>query len=347
MRHQWPSQTPFQEWTLVAEDRQCESCGGPQHICDHRHHRFFTLQGPVHLVSKLCRCPNPACAGHHVTVSPPTEMHLTMPWWLIGWDVFAWIGHRRFARHWSVPQIQAELRDSYQVAVSADAIEDYIHLYQTIVAARHQDPTQMAQAYQGVEDLILSIDGLQPEKGHETLYVVRELRLRRVWFAEPLLSSAAEEVRRLLEQARQWAQRLGLPVRLWISDKQEAFVSGIAQVFPGVPHRYCANHFLRDLAKPVLEADSQAKVAMRRKVRGLRSIERDVLSEGPANAEGDGNGVVLDYCAAVRGVLNDDHGGPLQPPGLKMAEALGEIRSSLQRNLEVKKGGRRRNDCNA
>jgi hypothetical protein len=268
-----------------------------------------------------------------------------MPWWLIGWDVFAWIGHRRFARHWSVPQIQAELSDSYQVVISADAIEGYLARYQTMVAARHQDPTQMAQAYQGVADLILSIDGLQPEKGHETLYVVRELRRRRVWFAEPLLSSGAEEVRRLLEQARHWAQRLGLPVRLWISDKQEAFVSGIAQVFPGVPHRYCENHFLRDLAKPVLEADSKAKVAMRRKVRGLRSIERDVLADGPEKIETSGNGVVLDYCAAVRGVLNDDHGGPLQPPGLKMAEALGEIRSSLQRNLEVKKGGRRRRDC--
>jgi len=268
-----------------------------------------------------------------------------MPWWLIGWDVFAWMGHRRFARHWSVPQIRAELRDSYQVEISADAIEDYLARYQTMVAARHQDPMQMAQAYQGVEDLILSIDGLQPEKGHETLYVVRELRLRRVWFAEARLSSAAPEVQRLLEQARDWAERLGLPVRLWISDKQEAFVSGIAQVFPGVPHRYCENHFLRDLAKPVLEADSQAKVAMRQKVRGLRSIEKDVLAEGPEKAETGGNGVVLDYCAAVRGVLNDDHGGPLQPPGLKMAEALGEIRSSLQRNLEAKKGGRRRRGC--
>jgi GNAT superfamily N-acetyltransferase len=268
-----------------------------------------------------------------------------MPWWLIGWDVFAWIGHRRFARHWSVPQIQAELSDSYQVVISADAIEGYLARYQTMVAARHQDPTQMAQAYQGVADLILSIDGLQPEKGHETLYVVRELRRRRVWFAEPLLSSAASEVRRLLEQARQWAERLGLPVRLWISDKQEAFVSGIAQVFPGVPHRYCENHFLRDLAQPVLEADSKAKVAMRRKVRGLRSIEREVLAEGSAQTETDGQGVVLDYCAAVRGVLNDDHGGPLQPPGLKMAEALGEIRSSLQRNLEAKKGGRRPRGC--
>ena len=28
--------------------------------------------------------------------------------------------------------------------------------------------------------MILSIDGLQPEKGHETLYVVRELTQKRV-----------------------------------------------------------------------------------------------------------------------------------------------------------------------
>jgi hypothetical protein len=84
---------------------------------------------------------------------------------------------------------------------------------------------------------------------------------------------------------------------------------------------------------------------MRRKVRGLRSIERDILAEGPEKADTGGNGVVLDYCAAVRGVLNDDPGGPLQPPGLKMAEALGQIRSSLQRNLEAKKGGRRQSDC--
>jgi hypothetical protein len=42
---------------------------------------------------------------------------------------------------------------------------------------------------------------------------------------------------------------LGTPVGLWMSDKQEAFVTGIAAEFPDVPHRYCDNHFLRDLAK--------------------------------------------------------------------------------------------------
>jgi hypothetical protein len=177
-----------------------------------------------------------------------------------------------------------------------------------------------------------------------------------VWFAEALLSSSAAEVRRLLARAREWAERLELPVRCWLSDKQDAFVTGIAAEFPGVAHRYCNNHFLRDLAKPMLEADSHAKVQMRKQVRGLRDIERDVLAEQAAAAEAAvagaaeaaaqgeaGNAVVLDYCTVVRGILNDDQGGPLEPPGERMALALTEVRQSLQRDLDAKKGGPRRN----
>ena len=51
-----------------------------------------------------------------------------------------------------------------------------------------------------------------------------------------------------------------------------------------MPHRYCDNHFLRDVAKPVLEADSHAKVQMRKKVRGLRKIEQAVLERQKAEA---------------------------------------------------------------
>ena len=88
------------------------------------------------------------------------------------------------------------------------------------------------------------------------------------------ISATADEVRRLIAQAKAWARSLNQTVGLWISDKQDAFVTGIAAEFPDVPHRYCDNHFLRDLAKPVLEAHSHAKVQMRRKVRGLRKIEQ-------------------------------------------------------------------------
>jgi hypothetical protein len=49
--------------------------------------------------------------------------------------------------------------------------------------------------------------------------------------------------------------------------------------------------------------------------------------------------IVLDYCAAVRGILNDDQGGPLHPAGLRMSEALQNVRDALERNLRAKKGG--------
>ena len=270
MRHRWPEDTQFTQMVLEVEDNVCSVCGGALHICDHRRHRIFTLQGPVEVVCKLAHCSDRQCAARAKTRSPYAETTLTQPWWLIGWDVFCWMGHRRFARHWSVPQIRGELVDTYQIPLSADAIEDALQRYQTILAARQQAPQVVAAAYRHVEALVLSIDGLQPEKGHETLYVVRELNAKRIWFAEALLSSSADEVRRLLIQARAWATQLGLPVHLWLSDKQDAFVTGIAAEFPGVPHRYCVNHFMRDLAKPMLEADSHAKVKMRRKGRGLR-----------------------------------------------------------------------------
>ena len=212
-------------------------------------------------------------------MSPHAELLITLPGWFLGWDVFCWLGHRRFAHHWSVPQLRAELAESYQIAISADAIEVYLRRYQNMVAARQQDGALLAQDYQDVDFLILSIDGLQPEKGHETLYVVRELMRKRVWFGEMLLSSNTAEVRRLLAQAKDWAAWLNKPIQLWLSDKQDAFVKGIAAEFPGTPHRYCDNHFLRDLAKPILQKDSHAKVQMRRKVRGLRAIEREILEE--------------------------------------------------------------------
>src|SRR5262249_25108256 len=153
-----------------------------------------------------------------------------------------------------------------------------IHRYQQMLAARQHDPQQLAAAYANVNAVILSIDGLQPEKDHETLSVVRELERKRVWIAEALLSSATAEVQQLLAQARSWARGLGNRVQLWMSDKQAAFVRGIAAEFPGVPPRYCTNHFLWDVAKPVLEADSHTKVHMRHTVRGLRAIEQEVLS---------------------------------------------------------------------
>ena len=388
MRFRWPAGTAFELVHLDIERACCDCCGRPLYVCGHRRHRIYTLKHPLELCCRLAHCSDPDCPTRPRTLSPTAELSFAPPGWLIGWDVFCFIGHRRFARHWSIPQIRDELVDSYQIRLSDDALAVYLRRYQAMVAARQQDPGLLRRAYQDIGDLWLSIDGLQPEKGHEALYAVRELKTGRVWFAEALLSSGAEEVRRLLARAREMARALGKPVRLWVSDKQDAFVKAIRWEFPGVPHRYCSNHFLRELAKPTLELDSHAKVQMRKKVRGLRDVERQVLrtqltgvkavtaeaavpkaaalahaasagaggppacgtrpSAGPPGRAGTGQSpavtdpvgrVVLDYCGAVRGILNDDQGGPLQPPGLRMAQGLAEVRASLGRVLALSRPG--------
>ncbi len=113
-----------------------------------------------------------------------------------------------------------------------------------MLAARQQDSEALRRQYESVDEIVLSIDGLQPEKGHETLYVVRELTQKRVWFAEALISATNDEVQRLIAKAKEWATSFNKTVSLWISDKQDAFVKGIAAEFPDVPHRYCDNHDL-------------------------------------------------------------------------------------------------------
>src|SRR3982751_2508458 len=329
MSYRWPQDTDFVRLELDVLDRDCPCCGRRMYVCDHRYRRLLTLEGPLQLICKLNHCPDRDCPGHARTRSPEHEAAIAPPNWAIGWDVFCWIGHRRCSRHMAVPHIRSELRDTYAIRLSDDAIEKYIQRYQVMLAARQQDPDALRRAYESVDEIVLSIDGLQPEKGHETLYVVRELTRKRVWFAEPLISATAAEVQRLITKAKEWAEALGKTVVLWLSDRQEAFVTGIAAEFPDVPHRYCANHFLRDVAKPVLDADSHAKVQMRKKVRGLRTIEQAVLQRQKAEAQEDlmpktpeatgtatatadrspavvdpAGSVVLDSCAAVRGILN-------------------------------------------
>ena len=129
----------------------------------------------MELIRKLNHCPDPDCPGHAKTKSPEQEGMIALPHWAIGWDVLCWIGQRRFSRHASIPLIRLELDDAYAIKISEDSIARAIRFYQVILAVREQDPDVLRQQYAPVTEIILSIDGLQPEKGHETLYVVREL----------------------------------------------------------------------------------------------------------------------------------------------------------------------------
>jgi hypothetical protein len=74
---------------------------------------------------------------------------------------------------------------------------------------------------------------------------------------------------------------------------------------------------------------------VKKKVRGIRPIERKV--EGRDDAEADS---IRGYCAAVRSALTDDGRPPLEASGLKLADRLAKVAASLDR-VDSKRGSRR------
>src|SRR5260370_366305 len=74
MRFRWPADTVFNRHILEVEQDSCSVCCHRLHVCDHRPHRIFTLQGPVELLCKLAHCPGASCPGHSKTLSPQAEL---------------------------------------------------------------------------------------------------------------------------------------------------------------------------------------------------------------------------------------------------------------------------------
>jgi hypothetical protein len=91
---------------------------------------------------------------------------------------------------------------------------------------------------------------------------------------------------------------------------------------------------LREAAKPIYEADRHAKKELKKRVRGVRPIERKAQGRDDADAT-----AIRGYCAAVRSALTDDGRPPLSAPGLVLKGRLEAVVQSLDR-VEEKRGSR-------
>jgi hypothetical protein len=181
---------------------------------------------------------------------------------------------------------------------------------------------------------ILALDGMQPDVGHEVLWVVRECLSGEVLLARSLLVRHCGRPRPV--GSREAADAIGVPVEGVVSDGQTSIRHAVAAALPGVAHQLCQFRFLREAANPVYEADRHAKKELKKQVRGVRPIER--ASEGRSKAEAE---VVRGYCAAVRSAITDDGRAPLAAPGLKLKVRLEAVAGSLYR-IEEKGNSRRR-----
>ncbi len=313
---------PQQERTLASARRECPACGQPMRIRYENRRTVVTLNGAVRLRLKIRRCESPACTHRHRAHRPEQEGAIALPQHEFGLDVIALVGTLRHREHRSVPEIHRALRER-GVAICERSVTNLLERYEELLAVSLADNQRLRTVLAGQGRVLLALDGLQPDVGHEVLWVLRDCLSGEVLLARALLSATAEDLARLL---REVADKIGVPIEAVLSDGQRSIRRAVARALPGVPHQLCHFHYLREAALPIYEADRHAKKELKKQVRGVRPIERSL--EGRENAEAQ---VVRGYCAAVRSAITDDGRPPLAASGLKLHQRLTAVAQSLDR----------------
>src|ERR1700750_3076184 len=329
---------PDREEGLWPVQKTCLACGHRMRLRYDNCRTLVTLAGPVRLRLKIQRCERADCSQRHRPYRPEAEGAMALPDHEFGLDVIALVGTLRHREHRSVPEIHQRLR-ARGVAIAERSVTNLLDRYDELLATSLSDSARLRRRLATQGRVILALDGLQPDVGHEVLWVIRDCISGEVLLAPRLLSGTAGDLVALL---REVARALGVPVAGVVSDGQTSIRRAVEQALPGGPHQLCQVHFLREAARPIFEADRHAKTVLKKHVRGVRPIERAAEQANDPQAA-----VVQGYCAAVRSAITDDVHAPLAASGLKLKQRLEKITDSLERVAE--KGGPRRRlrSCNS
>jgi hypothetical protein len=304
---------------------RCVTCGGPLWIAYATTRTVVTLDGPVHFTVKVRRCHTPTCARYHRPYRPEEEGGWALPHSEFGLDVIAWVGLHRYAEHQTVSELHQALR-ARGLDIAERTVTHLVQRYEELLALHLTDQHRLRARLQGQGRVLLALDGLQPDVGHEVVWILRDCLSGEVLLARSLLSATQEDLAALLREVQ---QALPVPIQAVLSDGQHSIRRAVRVALPGIPHQLCQFHYLREAAKPIYEADRHAKKELKKLVRGVRPLERQLEACLDPGAQ-----ATRAYCLAVRSALTDDGYPPLGAAGLRLYERLQAIDASLRRVAE-------------
>src|SRR5437660_2580880 len=246
----------------------------------------ITLEGVIKLNHAGYRCPDPQCAGHQRTYRSVEADALALPHFTYGLDLVLLVGQLRLREHQTVDEIHQEVLKRLEPLGVKIARREILYLFEaycTLLRASSEakdDVEWLAQVKKN-GGIIVSVDGIQPEKGNETVYLVRDALTERVLAAENVTSSETAVMKALLAPV----VALGVKVLGTNTAAQESELKAVEELWPEVPHQVCQFHALRDAAQPAFDADRAVKTAMRKrlqpKVREVREQSKQHLATGP------------------------------------------------------------------
>lgn len=319
-----PRESAECEYRLPVTLTHCAACDLAMPVAYTKTRKLMTMNGLVQLRLQIRSCQNSDCERFHQVCHPEAEGSWALPDQEFGLDVVLRVGQLRYRDHRSRAEIHQQLlREG--ATLGERSVSNLLTHYDILLSLSLDTLPERGAKLAAQGRAILAIDGLQPDVGHEVLWVVREVLSGEVLCARSLLSSSRSELQVLLAEV---SQALPVPVAAVVSDGQHSIRQAVAAALPDVAHQLCQFHYLREAARPLWEADRHAKKELKKLVRGVRPLER------AADNDGESADVVLGYCAAVRSALTEDARPPLVFAGLRLHQHLVDIHDSVRKSAE-------------
>src|SRR5512138_423250 len=220
---------PTQVRLLTPVATRCPECGHLLWVTEAKHRTVTTLDAVTRLTVRIRRCPNPDCSRYHRPFHPEAESLVALPHHEFGLDVLALVGRLRHAEHRSVPEIHRELTRR-GVIIAPRSVSNLLDRYDELRALATADRQRLHALLRKQRRVVLAIDGLQPDVGHEVLWVLRDCLSGEILLARSLLSATIKDLEALMTEVR---QALPVPITAAISDGQDSIRKAIALALPG------------------------------------------------------------------------------------------------------------------
>ncbi len=185
-------------------EHECPHCGRKlQQAMTKTSRTVITLHEVIRLIHAGFRCPDTQCPGHQRTYRSPEADALALPGFTFGLDIVLLVGQLHLSKHQTVDEIHQQLLERLAplgVTISRREILYLFEAYCTLLRASSEVQEDQEWLLQVKKNggIIVSVDGIQPEKGNETIYLVRDALTGRVLVAENVISSGTEEMKALL-----------------------------------------------------------------------------------------------------------------------------------------------------
>lgn len=308
---------------------------------------IITFEQVIRLVHCGYRCPKEDCEGKSVLYRSREADALALSGFTFGLEVVLEVGRQRLSEHKTVDEIHQSLLKRLAPLAQTISRREILFLFETYTAllragtevAHDEAWKEQVRANKGI---LLSIDGIQPDAGNETIYLLRDVFTGRILNAENTTNRTKERLKQILSPV----VALELPVIGVISDAQPTELQAVAEVWPDIPHQICQFHVIRDAGRLIYQADTRVRNDLRARIKQKTHEYRQNLHKRLKEADGQEEKheqereqlhILEEYAATVEGALQSDSKAPFQYGGLATQEALIHIQQSLEKR-EKKEG---------